>query len=142
MSEAITTKRFAKNVIFSIIAQIVSMAVSFILALIVPKFINEYQYSYWQMYVLYVGYVGVLHFGLLDGIVLRYSKYDYEELDKARLRSQFLILLIFTSAISAIGITVSLLALGAPHEIIFLLVCVGIVTKNIVISNKILYTNI
>ena len=132
MSEAITTKRFAKNVIFSIIAQIVSMAVSFILALIVPKFINEYQYSYWQMYVLYVGYVGVLHFGLLDGIVLRYSKYDYEELDKARLRSQFLILLIFTSAISAIGITVSLLALGAPHEIIFLLVCVGIVTKNIV----------
>ena len=61
MSEAITTKRFAKNVIFSIIAQIVSMAVSFILALIVPKFINEYQYSYWQMYVLYVGYVGVYY---------------------------------------------------------------------------------
>lgn len=132
MAKVITTTKFAKNVIFSIIAQIISMAVSFILTLIVPRFIDEYQYSYWQMYVLYVGYVGVLHFGLLDGLVLRYSKYDYEELDKARLRSQFLILLIFTSVISAVGMTVSLLALGAPLEIIFLLVCIGIITKNIV----------
>ena len=33
----------------------------------------------------HVGYVGVLHFGLLDGIVLRYSQYDYDELDKPRI---------------------------------------------------------
>lgn len=132
MSEAITTKRFAKNVIFSICAQIISMAVSFILTLIVPRFIDQYQYSYWQMYVLYVGYVGVLHFGLLDGLVLRYSKFDYEELDKARLRSQFIILLIFTSVLTVTGITVSLLVLGAPYKTIFLLVFIGIVTKNIV----------
>ena len=132
MSEAITTKKFAKNVIFSICAQIISMAVSFILTLIVPRFIDQYQYSYWQMYVLYVGYVGVLHFGLLDGLVLRYSKFDYEELDKARLRSQFIILLIFTSVLTVIGMTVSLLALGVPYKTIFLLVCIGILTKNMV----------
>ena len=66
MAERITTKKFAKNVIYSVLAQIISLSVSFVLTLIVPRFIDEYQYAYWQTYVLYVGYVGVLHFGLLD----------------------------------------------------------------------------
>ena len=69
MPKEITTKKFAKNVVLSIVAQIVSLAISFITTLIVPRFIDEYQYAYWQTYVLYVGYVGVLHFGLLDGLV-------------------------------------------------------------------------
>ena len=132
MAKTITTKKFAKNVVYSILAQIISLAVSFVLTLIVPKFIDEYQYSYWQTYVLYVGYVGVLHFGLLDGLVLRYSKYDYEELDKARLRSQFIILLIFTSIITLFTSVISLTVAGYPDKIIFALVAAGIITKNIV----------
>lgn len=132
MAQNITTKKFAKNVVYSILAQIISLAVSFVLTLIVPKFIDEYQYSYWQTYVLYVGYVGVLHFGLLDGLVLRYSKYDYEELDKARLRSQFIILLIFTSIITLFTSVISLTVAGYPDKIIFALVAAGIITKNIV----------
>ncbi|MDE5666882.1 MAG: hypothetical protein K2I29_01435, partial [Clostridia bacterium] len=132
MAKEITTKKFAKNVVYSIVAQIISLAVSFILTLILPKFIDKSQYAEWQAYVLYVGYVGVLHFGLLDGLVLRYSKFDYEELDKARLRSQFIILLVFTSVITAITAAVSLTALGVPDNIIFVLVGAGIVTKNLV----------
>lgn len=132
MAKSITGRRFAANVVMSLAAQIVSMAVSFVLTLVVPRFIDEYQYAYWQTYVLYVGYVGVLHFGLLDGLVLRYSKYDYEELDKARLRSQFAVLLIFTGAVTVVTGAVSLLALGGTNKYIFTLVAVGIVTKNLV----------
>ena len=95
MAQQITKKRLASNIIISITVQLISMAVSFLLTLIVPKFIDEYQYAYWQTYVMYVGYVGILHFGLLDGIVLRYSQYDYEELDKARIRSQLHVMLVF-----------------------------------------------
>lgn len=131
MPKKITTKKFASNVIVSIIAQIVSLAVSFVLTLIVPRFINEYQYAYWQTYVLYVGYVGVLHFGLLDGLVLRYSKYDYEELDRARLRSQFIVLLTFTGTITVLMGGASLLFLGGENKLIFTLVAIGIVTKNV-----------
>ena len=77
MAKSITTKKFATNIILSLTAQIISVAISFITTLVVPKFIDEIQYANWQTYVLYVGYVGILHFGLLDGLVLRYSKYDY-----------------------------------------------------------------
>lgn len=131
MAEKITTKRFAKNVVYSLVAQIVSLAVSFVVTLIVPRYIGEYAYSYWQSYVLYVGYVGVLHFGLLDGLVLRYSKYDYDELDKPRLRSQFITLMAFMSALSLIGCAVSLFALGGQNKLIFLFVAIGIMIKNV-----------
>ncbi len=132
MAETITTKKFAKNVIYSVLAQIISLAVSFVLTLVVPRFIDEFQYAYWQIYVLYVGYVGVLHFGLLDGLVLRYSKYDYEELEKEKLRSQLIILLIFTSVMAILTALVFMLAVDEPNNIIFLLVAVGIITKNLV----------
>ncbi len=132
MKQRITTKKFAANVIISISVQVISLLVSFVLNFIVPKFIDEYQYAYWQTYVLYVGYVGVLHFGLLDGIVLRYSQYDYEELDKERLRSQFKILLCFTCALTLITTAVSLLACKDVTQIVVILVAFGIVTKNLV----------
>ncbi|MDE6791047.1 MAG: hypothetical protein K2J61_04925, partial [Clostridia bacterium] len=132
MAQKITTKKFATNVILSITAQIISLAVSFVLTLIVPKFIDEYQYAYWQIYVLYVGYVGVLHFGLLDGLVLRYSKYDYEELDKRKILSQLQILLTFITTLSGIAVIVALIAIGGASKIIIILVAVGVITKNLV----------
>ncbi|WP_251615610.1 lipopolysaccharide biosynthesis protein [Pumilibacter muris] len=132
MAEKITTKKFASNVIISLAAQIISMAVSFVTALIVPRFIDVYQYASWQIYVLYAGYVGVLHFGLLDGLVLRYSKYDYDELDKERLRSQFKILLLFTCALTTVVTIVSATVLGGDYKLIFIFVGIAIVTKNLV----------
>lgn len=128
-------KKIRNNILISISVQLVSLLVSFILSFLVPKFINEYQYSYWQMYVLYASYVGILHFGLLDGIVLRYSQYDYEDLDKARIRSQFQILLISTAAFSFILLGLSGVLFGGVSSRIAILVAVSIITKNVVTYN-------
>ena len=131
MPKKITAKKFTSNVIISLSVQVISLAVGFILNLIVPKFIDEYQYSYWQTYLLYVGYVGVLHFGLLDGLVLRYSQYDYDELDKERVRSQFKLLLGFTTILMAIAIVVALIFTKAEARFIVVFVAIGIISKNI-----------
>lgn len=139
MAQEITAKKFTNNVIVSIAAQVVSMLVGFLMALLVPRFISELQYSYWQMYILYAGYVGVLHFGLLDGLVLRYSRYDFEELDKARIRSQFTVLLLFTGIIAVVGAVSFGIALGGEMRIIFALVAVSVVTKNLVTYGSYLF---
>ena len=131
MTKRITTKTIAKNLSLSLIAQIISLLASFIFGLIVPKFIDEYQYSYWQTFLLYVGYTGILNFGLLDGLVLRYSQYDYDELDKVYVRSQFQLLLFFTSLLTVIGCIISASSLDGITAQIVVLVSVGIITKNI-----------
>ena len=104
MATKISGRKFAANLIISLAAQAVSIITSFVLGFIVPKFIDEYQYSYWQRYVLYVGYTGVFQFGLLDGLVLRYSQYNYDEIDKPRVRSQFNILLAFNAVCTIAGV--------------------------------------
>ncbi len=138
MAKEVQGKQIAKNISLSLFAQAVSLAVSFLMGFIVPKFIDEYQYAYWHTFLLYLSYVGVLHFGLLDGIVLRYSQYDYEELDKRRLRSQFVVLL----AINTVALLI-VIAYGLSHggltQIIAILVACGILTKNIFTYNSFLF---
>lgn len=127
---SISSKKIAKNLILSIIAQFLSLGVSFVLSMIVPKFIDEYQYSYWQSFLLYAGYVGIFYFGILDGLVLRYSQYNYEELDKKRIRSQFQVMSFFTT-FSAIFIALTSFSFfSGTTKLIMLLVSITVVTKN------------
>lgn len=129
MSSKVSFNQIKKNVGLSVIAQIISLAVSFIMNLILPKFISEYQYALWQTYLLYVGYVGILHFGLLDGIVLRYSQYDYDELDKPRIRSQFKCLLAMTSAFCLIAIVCACVFSQGEMRLVFIMTAIGIVVR-------------
>ena len=131
MSKEITTKKFASNVIISVTAQLISLLVGVVLNLVVPKFIDEYDYSYWQAYLLYVGYVGLLHFGILDGLVLRYSQYDYDEIDRKRMRSQFLFLLCMTTVFTFIALGAAAVVSDVITKWIVALVGVGIVTRNV-----------
>lgn len=126
------TRQISKNLFAAISAQILSLAVSFILGFIVPRYINEFAYSYWQTFLLYVGYVNIFQFGLLDGFILRYSQYDYNELDKPKTRSIFFALLTFTTIPCLITAIISLVFVqDIIYKVIIILVAVGMVTKNL-----------
>lgn len=135
----ITFKQIGKNIILSVSAQVVSLIVNIIINLFIPRYISEWQYAHWQMYVLYVGYVGVLHFGLLDGIILRYSGYDFEELNKKVLCSQFEVLLVVTTFCSFVLLAISNLVLNGSYSLVFTFVSIGVITKNIVTYSSFLF---
>ena len=134
-----TTKHITKNLTISLLAQVISLATSFVFGIIVPKYIDEYQYAYWQTYLLYAGYVGVLQFGLLDGIVLRYSQYDFSQLDKERFRSQFQLLLLYTSLLTFVGTLIGIVWLQGIQSTTLILVSVAIITKHIVAYNSFIF---
>lgn len=119
------------NVLLSLFVQVISLMVSFILNLIVPKFIPELSYAHWQTFVLYSGYVGVLHFGLLDGLVLRYSQYDYDQLDKTRVRSQYYALLVGNAFITFTTMLFVSIFVGGVNKLIFILVAVSVLSRNL-----------
>lgn len=131
MAKSVSIKQLKKSVVMSIAAQAISLTVSLVLNLIVPKYIDEYQYAYWQTYMLYISYVGILHFGILDGIVLRYSQYDYEELNKPLIRSQFVTLLIIDTLITTATVVIAAIFTSGITQTIVVLVAFGIVTRNI-----------
>ena len=122
---------FAHNTGYSIASQLLSLAISFIMGFLLPRYLDEYQYAYKQVFALYIGYLGVLHFGLLDGIMLRYAQYDYDELDKPRLRSQFCILLTGTTLICVYCCFVAALVLSGVARQLVILIAVSAITKNV-----------
>ncbi|MBV1817953.1 hypothetical protein [Clostridium cochlearium] len=93
---------FIKNFSYTLTSNLVSMLVSTLIILIVPKLIGVKEYGYWQLYLFYSSYVGFLHFGWNDGIYLRYGGKEYKELDKRLFFSQFYMLVISQLIIAAI----------------------------------------
>jgi len=139
MQKKINHQTIAKNVTASILVQLVSLCVGFLVNIFIPKGIDEYQYAYWQSFVLYLGYVGVLHFGLLDGIVLRYAQYDYEDLNRQTFHTLFLSLLGMTSVIAAVAIGVAALFLTGVVRLTVVLVALGIIGRNVFTYNSYLF---
>ncbi|AGF56347.1 O-antigen/teichoic acid export membrane protein [Clostridium saccharoperbutylacetonicum] len=88
-------KEIIKNIIYIVTANGIGMIISALITLIVPKFLGVKEYGYWQLYTLYISYVGFFAFGWCDGIYLRFGGYKYEDLEKETFVSQFWLLTIF-----------------------------------------------
>lgn len=124
------SNKLLHNIGISIFVQMVSLLTSFVVSLIVPKYIDILDYSHWQTYVLYSSYVSIFQFGLIDGFILKYSKYNYEELNKEEIRSQLQIFLVFLTSISLIIIFISLFFLDGVEKVLGGLLAISIVLKN------------
>ncbi|WP_033571603.1 hypothetical protein [Lacticaseibacillus rhamnosus] len=124
-------KRLLRDFSYSISSNLISLAVSTLVVLIVPKFIGVTEYGYWQLYIFYTNYVGVLHFGWLDGIFLRYGGYHYEELDRPTFFSQFIQFLIFQLFLSIVLILIGLFSNTPENKYIIIATAVAMVLINL-----------
>lgn len=97
-----SAKGIIKSLSYTLTSNLVSLAISSLVVLIVPKLIGVEAYGYWQLYMFFTSYVGFLHFGWNDGIYLRYGGEDYKKLDKRLFFSQFLMLSIFQVIIGSL----------------------------------------
>lgn len=88
------TISFIKNMSYTISSNLISLIISTLVVLIIPKLIGIVEYGYWQLYIFYTSYVGFLHFGWNDGIYLRFGGEEYKNLDKKLFYSQFIELLV------------------------------------------------
>ena len=88
-------KNGLKNLSISFVANLITIIVSFVVTLFLPKIISVEQYGYWQVYLFYSTYVGILHLGLNDGIYLRYGGSEYSKLDFKLFHGQFKLLFNF-----------------------------------------------
>ena len=83
---------FLKNISYTFTSNVLSLLISTIIILVIPKFIGVEQYGYYQLYIFYTGYVGVLAFGWYEGIYLREGGKYYKDLEKPLYSTQFRLL--------------------------------------------------
>ena len=82
-------KIFLKKISYLSVSQILSLLVSVSLVIILPKFISVEDYGYWQLFILYSGYVGLFHFGYSDGLYIKLGGNEIKKLDNKSVSEQF-----------------------------------------------------
>ena len=129
-------KKILKNFGYVITSNLLTLIISSLVILVLPKVIGVNEYGYWQLYTFYLTYIGFFHFGWCDGIYLKFGGQIYEELDKSYFSSQISSFVIFQSLISLISIILSLVMTDGS-DILFIFIALSL---NFVITNtRLLY---
>lgn len=66
-------RAFGKDALIYTAGQGLLILFGFIQLLIIPKYLSVEGYGYWQLFMLYASYVGILHLGFIDGILVRWA---------------------------------------------------------------------
>lgn len=98
---------FAKNFSYTILSNFISLFISTLVILIVPKIIGIDEYGYWQLYLFYINYTGFFHLGWIDGIYLKYGGKHYNDINKESMFYQFWMLVILQLIIAILIILFS-----------------------------------
>lgn len=121
-----------RNFSYALSSNLVSLIVSTIVILIVPKLISVEEYGYWQLYLFYSSYIGFLHFGWNDGIYLRFGGAEYKNLDKRLFFSQFYMMVGLQLLIAIImSITTILLFEDGDRRFIIWMIAICLLIVNV-----------
>src|SRR5712692_4264281 len=64
---------FARHVLLFSFANLVALVGNGVLTFLLPRLLSMESYGYYRLFVLYGGFAGVLHLGLLDGALIRWA---------------------------------------------------------------------
>lgn len=93
-------KEFLTNLIFSIGTQSISIIVSLVMTIGIPKVLSIKEYGYWQLFIFYIGFIGFFQFGVSDGLYLKYGGKNFKSINKRIIKSQLAYALLLQSIIS------------------------------------------
>jgi O-antigen/teichoic acid export membrane protein len=121
-------KTVIRNFSYSFSANIVSLFITILSIVIIPKVVGVTEYGYWQIYLFYTSYIGFLYLGHADGVYLKYGGREYDCLDKRLFVSQFWILVSFEIIIAlAIAAYAQLFTDNTDKSFILLLLSLNII---------------
>lgn len=90
-----------KNGIIKILAaNILNLGFNLITNFALPKYLSFETYASIKTYQLYIGYIGVLHLGFIDGLYLEYGGKSYNCIDADRWKNELQTLRFFQIILS------------------------------------------
>ena len=95
-----------QNTKIAIVTQGLVLITSLIKSFVVPLLVSVESYGYWQIYLLYLPYIGLFYWGFNDGIYLRYGNYDYDKLPEKKFRIVSKLFFIFLFIETVIGLVI------------------------------------
>ncbi|TPR14810.1 oligosaccharide flippase family protein [Apilactobacillus timberlakei] len=125
-------KSFIKDALKMILSNSLFLFTGILSSFIIPIILSKADYGYYKIFLLYTGYVSLFHFGFVDGILLKLSGKNYNELDTRKIRSYSNFFIAFEFFISLIlNLSIPFFSIDYTDKIIFLLICISIFLTNV-----------
>lgn len=96
-----------KSIIKVFTTNIVQLVSNIIIGFVVPAILSVNSYSNLKTYTLYLSYIGLLHFGFIDGLYIKYGGKSRNNINYRELKSEHSFLLITEFFISLLFIIIS-----------------------------------
>lgn len=116
---------------FVAFSNIIKLVSSILIGFVIPNLLGLMDYGYYKVFVLYLTYIGLFHFGFIDGIYLKYGGIDYKDINKSKFRTYFRFLLSLETMITLIGLIVTLLFVDGEKQFIFSLLFLNLLATNL-----------
>ncbi len=120
-----------KKIGFVAFSNIVKLISSILIAFIIPNILGLTNFGYYKVFILYLTYLGLFHFGFIDGIYLKFGGLDYDKLDKKSFRSYFKFLLYLELVTSILGIVFTVIFIEGEKKTIFTLLFLNLIAINL-----------
>lgn len=85
------------NIIRVLFSNVGITFVGLINSLLFPKIMEVNEYAYYQTYVLYLSYIGIMHLGLPTGMFIKYGGKSFKDIDKGIYKGEMRLLLFILS---------------------------------------------
>lgn len=131
MNSEMRIKGFFKDVVTVSLGNFMYLLTNILIGFLLPMIMGVRDYGYYKLYTMYLSYTGLLHFGFVDGILLRYGGYDYSDIDKQRMRLYSKLFIVLEIVIGAVVIVFSVSALSNENRYIGIFIGINFVLNNI-----------
>lgn len=91
-----------KNISYSLFSNFLSILVSTIIVLIIPKFIGVREYGLWQVFIFYANYIGMLHLGWADGLFLRKGGVKASDINVSEFKAESILFIAFNIVVGLV----------------------------------------
>ena len=130
------------HVVSLIGSSIISIVLNLIIGFIIPKYISYSDYSSYKIFTFYIGFIPILHLGIIDGVLLKYSKFSIDEILKVNFKKLINQLYVFQLLFSIVFLLVSITMLNMSFQYIAVILAIpfvnifGLYSKLLIIYNK------
>lgn len=118
--------KFSSGVITVLIANIINLGFSILTSFLLPKFLSVETYATIKTFQLYVGYVGLLHLGYVDGMYIKNGGKKLSELSSENLSTSISTLRVIETILMAALIMLAVLI----QDIVFIAFVLAIIPLN------------
>jgi len=124
-------KKTLKNIIGVTLSNCSTILAGVMIGFIIPKIFTVSDYGLYKTFTLYTNYIGLFSIGIIDGIVLDYGMYDYEELDRRKFRGFFKWYILVHAIVCAILLGISFFTADKDRTFIIIALAADILAVNI-----------